>query len=59
MTLPEQGVYEISGLAWSGNGAIRKVEVSADGGRSWAEAAVQSEVGPLRLVRFRIPWRCL
>ncbi len=57
MTLPDKGVYEISGLAWSGNGGIRSVEVSADGGRSWAEAAVQSETGPLRLVRFRIPWR--
>src|SRR6476660_5291395 len=32
--LPERGFYEISGLAWSGAGAIRKVEVSTDGGQS-------------------------
>ncbi|MEO2173390.1 MAG: molybdopterin-dependent oxidoreductase, partial [bacterium] len=34
MNLQRKGVYEISGLAWSGEGAIRKVEVSADGGRT-------------------------
>jgi sulfane dehydrogenase subunit SoxC len=57
MILPEKGIYEISGLAWSGNGHIRRVEVSADGGQSWADAALQSEPEPLRPVRFRIPWR--
>ena len=57
MTLPERGVYEISGLAWSGGGAIRRVEVSADGGQSWADAELQTEPAPLRPVRFRIPWR--
>jgi sulfane dehydrogenase subunit SoxC len=57
MTLGRQGVYEVSGLAWSGNGSIRRVEVSADGGRSWADAMLQSEPGPMRSVRFRIPWR--
>ena len=57
MTLPGRGVYEISGLAWSGLGSIRAVEVSADGGRSWAEAVLQSDAGPMRPVRFRIPWR--
>lgn len=56
MTLPRKGVYEISGLAWSGHGAIKKVEVSADGGKSWAQAELQSEPGALRLTRFRIPW---
>ena len=30
------GIYEISGLAWSGYGKIAKVDVSADGGKSWA-----------------------
>ncbi len=57
MNLPGKGVYEISGIAWSGFGAVRKVEVSADGGKSWASAELQSEPGPLRPVRFRIPWR--
>ena len=57
MKLNRQGIYEISGLAWSGNGSIRKVEVSADGGRSWADAVLQSESRSLALTRFRIPWK--
>jgi sulfane dehydrogenase subunit SoxC len=57
MSLPRPGVYEISGLAWSGHGAVRAVEVSADGGRTWASAALQSEARPRALARFRIPWR--
>lgn len=57
MQLPEKGVFEISGLAWSGNGSVREVEVSADGGQSWAKAAIQSDIGEHKPVRFRIPWR--
>ncbi len=51
------GVYEISGLAWSGAGRIAKVEVSADGGKSWAQAALEGPVLPKALTRFRLPWR--
>jgi len=50
------GYQEISGLAWSGRGRIRKVEVSADGGRSWAEAALGGPVLPKAPIRFRMPW---
>jgi DMSO/TMAO reductase YedYZ molybdopterin-dependent catalytic subunit len=42
LTMKEPGLYEISGLAWSGYGKVTKVEVSADGGKSWAKAALQS-----------------
>jgi sulfane dehydrogenase subunit SoxC len=51
------GLYEISGLAWSGYGRITKVEVSADGGKSWAAAALQEPVLPKALTRFRMAWR--
>jgi sulfane dehydrogenase subunit SoxC len=51
------GLYQISGLAWSGRGRIKRVEVSADGGRSWAEAALQDPVLPQCFTRFRLPWR--
>jgi sulfane dehydrogenase subunit SoxC len=51
------GLYQISGIAWSGAGRIRRVEVSADGGRSWAEAALSEPVLPKALTRFRMPWR--
>jgi len=51
------GLYQISGLAWSGRGKIRKVEVSADGGKSWAEAALQEPVLSKSFTRFRLLWR--
>ena len=50
------GFFEISGIAWSGHGAIARVEVSADGGRSWAEAVLDRKPESLCLTRFRIPW---
>jgi sulfane dehydrogenase subunit SoxC len=56
LSLRGSGFYEISGLAWSGNGSIRQVEVSADGGRTWAAAALQGPVLPKAPVRFRAPW---
>ena len=55
--LPEPGFYEIRGLAWSGHGKIKSVEVSADGGLSWAQAALQEPILAKCLTRFRIPWR--
>jgi len=51
------GYYEISGVAWSGDGRISKVMVSADGGRSWGEAALQAPVLSKAFTRFRMPWR--
>ncbi len=51
------GLYEVSGLAWSGYGRIAKVEISADGGASWAQAALQEPVLPMAVTRFRLPWR--
>ena len=35
-SLKGPGYYEISGVAYSGNGRISRVMVSADGGKSWA-----------------------
>ena len=31
--------------------------VSADGGKSWAQAALQEPVQPKAFTRFRMPWR--
>lgn len=56
MSLDQQGVYRISGIAWSGSGSIRRVEVSADGGRSWADAMIESDQIDKALTRFAIPW---
>jgi sulfane dehydrogenase subunit SoxC len=51
------GFYEISGLAWSGKGRIRQVEVSADGGKSWTPAILNDPVLPKALTRFRAAWQ--
>ena len=51
------GLYEISGIAWSGNGTIRRVEVSVDGGKRWGDAELVAPVLPRAITRFRIPWR--
>ena len=56
-TLKEPGIYEITGVAYSGTGRIAKVMVSADGGQSWAQAALQEPVLPKAFTRFRMPWR--
>jgi len=55
--MKQPGYYEISGIAYSGTGRIAKVMVSADGGKSWAEAALQGPVNPKAFTRFRMPWR--
>ena len=57
LTLKGPGLYEISGLAWSGAGRIAKVDVSADGGKSWAPAALSEPVLDRAVTRFRMPWQ--
>ena len=32
------GYYQITGLAWSGRGKVKRVDVSTDGGKSWKTA---------------------
>jgi len=51
------GFYEISGLAWSGHGRIRRVDVSTDGGRNWREAQLQQPILSKALTRFRASWQ--
>lgn len=51
------GFYELSGIAYSGNGRIAKVMVSADGGKTWAQAALQEPAQSKAFTRFRVPWR--
>ncbi|WP_158811949.1 sulfite dehydrogenase [Beijerinckia sp. L45] len=55
--LGASGFREISGVAWSGRGKITRVEVSTDGGSTWADAELQGPVLPKCLTRFRLPWR--
>lgn len=55
--LQAPGFYEISGLAWSGRGKIKRVEVSADGGETWADAVLGEPILERCFTRFRIPWQ--
>jgi sulfane dehydrogenase subunit SoxC len=54
--LTSQGFHEITGIAWSGRGTITRVEVSTDGGETWADAELQGPTFPITLTRFRFPW---
>jgi sulfane dehydrogenase subunit SoxC len=54
--LSASGFHEISGIAWSGHGKIRQVDISVDGGRNWQPAALQEPVLTRALTRFRFPW---
>jgi len=54
--LPEDGWWEISGVAWSGRGKISRVEVSTDRGETWADAELQEPVLSMTTTRFRHLW---
>ena len=54
--LPRPGFVEISGIAWSGRGKISRVEVTVDGGRTWADAEIQTPVFSKAWTRFHLPW---
>jgi len=54
--LLDKGFYNITGLAWSGRGKIRRVDVSVDGGRNWRSARLESPVLSKCLTRFNLDW---
>jgi len=51
-----KGFIEIRGIAWSGRGVIRRVDISTDGGRTWKPATLQQPVLPKAHTRFRFAW---
>jgi sulfane dehydrogenase subunit SoxC len=54
--LLDKGFYNITGLAWSGKGKIKKVDVSVDGGRNWRQARLETPVLSKAFSRFNIDW---
>ncbi|HET6142116.1 MAG TPA: sulfite dehydrogenase [Candidatus Acidoferrales bacterium] len=54
--LPAPGFYEITGLAWSGGGTIRRVEISTNGGKTWQDAKMQDPIMRKAHTRFTLPW---
>jgi sulfane dehydrogenase subunit SoxC len=55
-TLLERGYYNVTGLAWSGRGRVKRVDVSFDGGKSWRSARLEPPVLSKALTRFNIDW---
>jgi sulfane dehydrogenase subunit SoxC len=56
LKMPGKGYVEITGLAWSGGGVVKKVDVSTDGGKTWKEAKLQGPVVPRAHTRFTFDW---
>jgi sulfane dehydrogenase subunit SoxC len=54
--LLDKGYYNVSGIAWSGRGRIKRVDVSADGGRNWRPARLEGDPLPKALTRFNVDW---
>lgn len=46
----------LAGRAWSGSGAIERVEVTTDGGRTWAGAALEPQLDPYGWVGWTFEW---
>ncbi|WP_394083068.1 sulfite dehydrogenase [Roseixanthobacter finlandensis] len=50
--LRHKGANVISGIAWSGRGTIKRVDVSLDGGRNWTTARLEGAALPMSMARF-------
>ncbi|RJG19166.1 sulfite dehydrogenase [Massilia cavernae] len=54
--LLDTGFQNITGLAWSGRGKVKRVDVSVDGGKNWRTARLETPVLSKCLTRFNIDW---
>ena len=54
--LLDKGFYNVTGLAWSGRGRVKRVDVSVDGGRNWHPARLENPILPKCLTRFNADW---
>jgi DMSO/TMAO reductase YedYZ molybdopterin-dependent catalytic subunit len=54
--LVEPSALLVEGRAWSGRAPIDRVEFSADGGRTWADAALEDPVSPHAWRRWTYMW---
>ena len=55
-TLLDKGFYNVTGLAWSGRGKVKRVDISFDGGRNWQIARLESPIQSKSLTRFNMGW---
>lgn len=52
--LRHKGHNVLSGLAWSGRGSVKRVDVTLDGGRNWQTARIDGPVLEKSMVRFYV-----
>jgi len=52
--LKHKGRNVLSGLAWSGRGTIKRVDVTLDGGKNWQSARIDGPVLDKSLTRFYV-----
>ncbi len=50
------GTHDLLGRAWSGHAPVERVEVSTDGGLTWADATVDAPLGRWAWSRWTWPW---
>lgn len=55
-TLLQKGYYNVTGLAWTGRGKVKRVDVSVDGGVNWRTARLETPILSKALTRFNIDW---
>ena len=53
----QRGLIEIRGFAYSGRGAVKRVEVSTDSGKTWQPAKLQPPILSKAAVRFSFLWK--
>jgi DMSO/TMAO reductase YedYZ molybdopterin-dependent catalytic subunit/DNA-binding winged helix-turn-helix (wHTH) protein len=52
----DAGTVELEGRAWSGSGPIERIEVSSDGGASWADADLGEPASPYAWTPWTYAW---
>ncbi len=53
----QPGEFIIRGFAWSGEGDVKSVEVTTDGGKNWAQAKLLGDSDPNAWRAWEFPWR--
>ena len=54
MPMKSKGRNVLSGIAWSGRGTVKRVDVTLDGGKNWQEARIDGPVLEKSMVRFYV-----
>ena len=57
--LVDVGRHRLTGRAWSGWGSIERVEVSADGGETWADAVIGDPSSPYAWAPWTYDWHAV